>query len=389
MASKNSIKMIVGAGLALAVGSAFAAVSEDFEDGTFSGTWTVGGCELSAEKLTEGSHASITAGSPIGDGANAKVLAISGEAVCGNVDADAGVARSDFLVNVTEFSTDELEAPTREGVRIAVAAGASDTSTAPIAIYCKTNSTHAGWVTTDTTISQSTWHRLTLIFNYTNSTCQVSLDGVPVVNAAGYLKTDAATAGGSWYKFATPVESNDGAITSLNFIGLGSIDDVVVAAATSEDTIFPAEAKAKVDSKYDIALNDLTKWGVSTSTDLTEVTLAGTQSVAAKLEAGLDPAGTTDFAPTAMTLADGGTGALNATVSLPFEEAYGATRKYSVSFANAAGSTVSFDDGSGTTVDSISDLDLTDGKISFSIPAELASEPVLKIKVSVTATAAE
>ncbi len=310
MASKNSIRMVVGAGLALAAGVAFAAVSEDFEDGANSGTWTGG--TVTTENTTP-----PNVGSPITGAAHTKYYTVAGEVTCENTDTDAAsaFAKADFLVCVTEATTDELAAPDSDA-RIAVAAApAASAETDPkVSIY-----TGGNWVeATSATFKLNTWQRLTLVFDYAHGRCQVLLDGVPVVSASGYLAAEGAATNGSWYALASDEQSaTTGSVASLKFVGLANIDDVVVTAPVAEQpAVYDANATTTVGS-FTVKLNDLAKWGVDATT-ISTVTLNSTagMTVAAKLDAGLDPTSETKFNPTAMKLTENGG---SASVTVPFE----------------------------------------------------------------------
>lgn len=368
MVSKNTIRMVVGAGLALAAGVAFAAVSENFEGGSDPTGWTGG-------TVMTGSHSPIAVGSPITTGADANYYAIAGEATCENTDTASAFAKADFLVCVTEATTDELPAPDSDA-RIAVAAApAASAVTAPkVSIY-----TGSAWVTaTSATFTLGTWQRLTLVFDYANGRCQVLLDGVPVVSASGYLAATGDAMNGSWYALANT--SSTDSVASLKFVGLAKIDDVVVEPDDSAPTVYAKNATTTVGS-FTVKLNDLAQWGVDAIT-INTVTLNSTagMTVAAKLEAGLNPTSATKFNPTAMELTENGG---SASITVPFELDT-ASQYYEVVVSDGAKSqTLTSAENGGLTVSSASESKRT---LEFAIPSGFTGN-VLTFTINTAATA--
>ena len=389
MASKDNIKLFFGAGLALAVGVAFAdttpVVSQTFE-GAASGE--IGGSlsGWAGNGTVETVDGTITIGNsvdrPITD-TGTKVLAIAGEVTCTSSGTEGGYYVSDFLVKIPEGNDGKLaNPPTDDGVQIAVAAGQATTvgnaTTIPLCVYSKDKSNSAGWTTSSIAIDTNTWHRLTLVFDYGNKTCQINWDGAPVVTEKGYLKSDKnGTGNGSWYKLAN---DNSTSIASLKFVGAASIDDVLVTQGTKTD-VTPAygDAAAAValdDANVSIPLNKLSEWGVDSTTIETATIDNSGMTVAEKLAAGLEPGENTKFELTGMTLAANGT----PTITFPGS----ATAKNGVQPSY----TVTVTDGSGTVVSGASATigAATGGGMQAAITLPDNPPAVLKFKITATAT---
>jgi len=313
MVSKNSMKLFVGAGLMLAASGAFAAVSQTFTgtaDAAVStvsaagaGTWAGDG----TLKLVASAPTS-PAGQPVSDSGTI-VLSVEGEVTCSNSGSGATSSQADFLINISDPSE---EFPEDLGtLQIAVAAGTnvieqtSGPAHVPLAVYCKPNNGNGGvgseiW-TNVTTVATGDWHRVTLAFDYASGRCRLSLDGVPVVSAAGFLSTNGTNTAGSWYKLVSNGDTDY--VESLTFRGVASVDDVVINESIAANS-FTGATSVPVGDDHPIAnvtYNDLNRWGID-GTDLTLQLDNSGLTVAAKLECGLDPIDGKKFEAVAMTL---------------------------------------------------------------------------------------
>jgi len=316
MASKNSIKLFVGAGLMLAASGAFAAaqVSQTFgSDATaalssFSGaagTWFGDGT------LEAGTPSGTFAGSPISDSSGGVILSVEGDVSCTNASNTAATSyETEFLINVPEAS-EELPSLDSE-VQIALAAGTNVVSeSVPLVVYCKPHGSESAAWTNTVSMTTGAWHRVTLAFDYGAGRCRVSLDGVPVVSDAGYLTTnDTTSTSGAWYTLAGTPAAN--LVKSLNFIGVAKVDDVLISDTiannfTGSNTV--TVAGVPVNVSYD----DLNRWGIDGSVESLALELDDSElTVAQKLECGLDPVDGKKFEATAMSLGNG-----TATFTLP------------------------------------------------------------------------
>lgn len=111
--------------------------------------------------------------------------------------------------------------------------------------YCKNRNDVTGWYSLGTTeYAEGAWHRVSFTFDYTKKTCQIRLDGEPLMTANGYLTSDPAGASagtGSWYKLNTTTVQK---ISSLKVVGSTAIDEVVIKQAESRKVtdVLPALA---------------------------------------------------------------------------------------------------------------------------------------------------
>ena len=117
--------------------------------------------------------------------------------------------------------------------------------------YCKNRDGNTDWYTLDETPhAEGEWHRVSFTFDYVHKTCQIRLDGEPLMTANGYLTSDPAGASagtGSWYKLNTTTVQK---ISSLKVVGSTAIDEVVIKQAESGKVtdVLPALADAKSET---------------------------------------------------------------------------------------------------------------------------------------------
>jgi len=202
----------------------------------------------------------------------------------------------DFMFKVEP--TDELEDPTGNDIRVALAVGtnAANTTTAPIKLWCKTTSGgSAGWVDLASAVTTGSWMRATLVLDYDAGKCSVSLDGNPALNGTE-----------KWFFFA-----NDGGdyVASITMVGSTMVDDFVVThtalasyePAGSDATITPAGTSVAVDYGY------INKYGVTTDQVASDAVVNATSGmkISEKFVAGLDPKSDTKFELKTMTPVSG------------------------------------------------------------------------------------
>ena len=215
---KRTKSLLGVAGCVLAAGSLCAAdYSESFENAN---TWTEG--TLFATNYPY----SGVAGKPLSETNPNHVLVIEGDS---SYDASksgsfTGSPLVDMMVQ-TALPDDALENP--EGnPHIAVAVDTNGIFN----VYCKNKSDDdAGWhPLSNKKYEDGAWARVSLLFDYGNSLCQIRIDGEPMMTEYGYLKTD-KTGNGAWYALATNTTSST-AVSNLKVVGCTAIDDVVIAA---------------------------------------------------------------------------------------------------------------------------------------------------------------
>lgn len=329
MERENPLKFMACAAAALVAGVAFsAAVSDDFESEPIDSDWGTPDATIIAENIS-----SVGGGFAIEGAAHAKVLSVTGEATRNSgIESDANQGQADFLVNITEASdADTFSNDSAPGgdVQIAIAAGETiDTSvspnTVPLKIYCKPKSgvtlaDSATWLT-GPSVTTGEWHRVSLVFNYVNGLCKVSVDGKPYVSTSGFLKaatSDSSISGyasksGAWYGLASGQNASGNRIKSLSFVGAAKVDDVVIDAAETVTEKYSGDSSVAVDGLA-VTYEDLNKWGVDGDT-IGDVYLDNSGlSVAQKVVVGLDPTDGSTFTAKAMKMTD----ATTATITLP------------------------------------------------------------------------
>ena len=326
-------------------GGAFAAGAAG-DSYSFEGTTTMGSGDLAG--LT--GNGSVVAASysiasktsqPLPAAAHANVLEIAGTVAYTNVTAFDNSANKasqvDFMFKV-EPTDEALEAPGGVDIQVALAVGVTNANgtTAPIQLYCKTASNaDAGWTTIAESAATGSWMRATLVMDYSDSTCKVSLDSDPVN-------------GGAKYYFAGTKAQDY--VKSITMVGSTQIDDLVVKNESiasydpykdsSGQDLTVTAGSTPVTVKY---LND---YGVTQAQATSNEPLdASGMTVEQKYVAGLDPKSGTKFELQTMT-----PGAENtAVVTFPGNNASGYTVKVTVD--GDVASTVTTSTATGATVE--------------------------------------
>lgn len=275
--------LLIAACAAISAQCAFSAdhvVSESFESsalGVFpasgvSGVWSGNGGTVG--KGNTGSE--VTSPLPSAT-TGTKVLNIAGDVVCTPA---ASANTLDVMVKLT--AVDELETPNdNPQVALAVAKNTNENQV-DLKIYAKqtADAANATWIGLKAGLTAEAWARITLFFDYPNGKVRVSYN-------CEYI--------GDYYLINT-----DSKINSLTFSGSTSIDDVVMTATAAEEynpykdalgDDLKKEVTVGKGEKLNVSLNDLAKWGVSASADLTTVDASDESGmkIADKLVAGLTP----------------------------------------------------------------------------------------------------
>lgn len=217
-------------------------VSEKFEtDGDvtkapYSG-WTGHGTVSATDATYTGA-----AGLPISAGqALGKALSVQGTVQCAASTGANKPATVDMMIQIAK-PDDALELPPTEttettegGIQIAVGV---DTDLS-LKVYCKDKSDKSGWCQVASGLAEGSWHRMSFTFDYGKGTCQISLDGVALVSANGYLTSDPSersTSDGSWYK----LNASASQLATVKVIGSTAIDEVVVKYGATNAEVLPA-----------------------------------------------------------------------------------------------------------------------------------------------------
>lgn len=194
--------------------------------------------KLSNERATWAGYGSVTnqnvgyakpagVGSPINDSTDKLYLSVDGSVTCTAATAENKPATVDMMIQIAK-PDEKLVLPTGEkadDIQIAVGVDTDGSLKA----YCKNRDDETGWYALGTTeYAEGVWHRVSFTFDYGYRTCQIRLDGEPLMTADGYLTSDpkgASAAIGSWYKLNTATVQK---LSSLKVVGSTAIDEVVV-----------------------------------------------------------------------------------------------------------------------------------------------------------------
>lgn len=196
-----------------------------FSDSDGSVTWAGYG---SVTNQTVGYAKPAGVGSPINDSTDKLYLSVDGHVTCTAATEENKPATVDMMIQISR-PDEALALPTGEettgGIQIALGVETDGTLKA----YCKNRAGVTGWYALGTTeYAEGEWHRVSFTFDYGNGTCQIRLDGEPLMTADGYLTSDpegASAAIGSWYKLNTATVQK---LSSLKVVGSTAIDEVVV-----------------------------------------------------------------------------------------------------------------------------------------------------------------
>lgn len=206
---------------------------------------------LSNESATWGGYGSVTnqtagyakpdgVGSPINAATDKLYLSVDGSVTCTAATAENKPATVDMMIQISR-PDEALALPsgeTTDGIQIALGVDTDGTLKA----YCKNRENVTGWYALGTTeYAEGEWHRVSFTFDYTKQTCQIRLDGEPLMTTDGYLTSDpegASAATGSWYKLNTATVK----LSSLKVVGSTAIDEVVVKYGEGLGDVLPSLA---------------------------------------------------------------------------------------------------------------------------------------------------
>lgn len=226
------------------VSQPFARVTGDLTQlgGDKPGTWEGYG---SVTNQTAGYAKPAGVGSPINAATDKLYLSVDGSVICTAATEENKPATVDMMIQISR-PDEALALPTGEettgGIQIALGVETDGTLKA----YCKNRENVTGWYALGTTeYAEGEWHRVSFTFDYTKQTCQIRLDGEPLMTADGYLTSDpegASAAIGSWYKLNTTTKN----LSSVKVVGSTAIDEVVIKQADSGKVtdVLPALADA-------------------------------------------------------------------------------------------------------------------------------------------------
>lgn len=191
------------------------------------GTWAGYG---SVTNQTVGYTKPAGVGSPINTATDKLYLSVDGSVTCTAATAVNKPATVDMMLQIAK-PDEVLALPSGETTGdIQIALGVENNG--KLKVYCKNREGNTGWYTIDETPhAEGEWHRVSFTFDYKKQTCQIRLDGEPLMTEYGYLTSDGTgTANGSWYKLNTTTVQK---ISSLKVVGSTAIDEVVIKQAES------------------------------------------------------------------------------------------------------------------------------------------------------------
>lgn len=166
-------------------------------------------------------------GSPINGSTDKLYLSVDGHVTCTAATTESKPATVDMMIQISR-PDEALALPTGEKADdIQIAVGVETDGT--LKAYCKNRNGVTGWYALgETQYAEGAWHRVSFTFDYGHRTCQIRLDGEPLMTTDGYLTSDpkgASAAIGSWYKLNTATVQK---LSSLKVVGSTAIDEVVV-----------------------------------------------------------------------------------------------------------------------------------------------------------------
>lgn len=221
------------------VSQQFARVTGDLTQlgGDKPGTWEGYG---SVTNQTAGYAKPAGVGSPINGSTDKLYLSVDGSVTCTAATTENKPATVDMMIQISR-PDEALALPsgeTTDGIQIALGVDTDGTLKA----YCKNRENVTGWYALGTTeYAEGEWHRVSFTFDYTKQTCQIRLDGEPLMTTDGYLTSDpegASAATGSWYKLNTATVK----LSSLKVVGSTAIDEVVVKYGEGLGDVLPSLA---------------------------------------------------------------------------------------------------------------------------------------------------
>lgn len=221
------------------VSQQFARVTGDLTQlgGDKPGTWEGYG---SVTNQTAGYAKPAGVGSPINGSTDKLYLSVDGHVTCTAATTESKPATVDMMIQISR-PDEALALPTGEKADdIQIALGVDTDGT--LKAYCKNRENVTGWYALGTTeYAEGAWHRVSFTFDYTKQTCQIRLDGEPLMTTDGYLTSDpegASAATGSWYKLNTATVK----LSSLKVVGSTAIDEVVVKYGEGLGDVLPSLA---------------------------------------------------------------------------------------------------------------------------------------------------
>lgn len=244
-------------------------------------------------------------GSPINGSTDKLYLSVDGHVTCTAATAENKPATVDMMIQISR-PDEALALPsgeTTDGIQIALGVETDGTLKA----YCKNRAGVTGWYALGTTeYAEGEWHRVSFTFDYGNGTCQIRLDGEPLMTADGYLTSDpkgASAAIGSWYKLNTATVQK---LSSLKVVGSTAIDEVVVKYGEGLGDVQPPLADIGGSTASGVPYQWIAKQGITRAMAEGDAPDGTGMKVVEKYQAGFDVADGQKLEIKKMTMTTGG-----------------------------------------------------------------------------------
>ena len=285
------------------VSQQFARVTGDLTQlgGDKPGTWEGYG---SVTNQTAGYAKPAGVGSPINGSTDKLYLSVDGSVTCTAATTENKPATVDMMIQIAK-PDEALALPSGEKADdIQIAVGVETDGT--LKAYCKNRAGVTGWYALGTTeYAEGEWHRVSFTFDYGHRTCQIRLDGEPLMTADGYLTSDpegASAAIGSWYKLNTATVQK---LSSLKVVGSTAIDEVVVKYGEGLGDVLPSLADIGGSTASGVPYQWIAKQGI-TRAQAEAATLPDNSGMSAlqKYQTGLPVGDGKTYVITAMSMAD-------------------------------------------------------------------------------------
>lgn len=285
-----------------------------FSDSDGSVTWAGYG---SVTNQTVGYAKPAGVGSPINDSTDKLYLSVDGHVTCTAATTESKPATVDMMIQISR-PDEALALPSGETTTddIQIALGVETDGT--LKAYCKNRAGVTGWYALGTTeYAEGEWHRVSFTFDYGNGTCQIRLDGEPLMTADGYLTSDpkgASAAIGSWYKLNTATVQK---LSSLKVVGSTAIDEVVVKYGEGLGDVQPPLADIGGSTDSGVPYQWIAKQGI-TRAQAEAATLPDNSGMSAlqKYQTGLPVGDGKTYVITSMSMA-GAAGNVEVTLGVP------------------------------------------------------------------------
>ena len=285
------------------VSQQFARVTGDLTQlgGDKPGTWEGYG---SVTNQTVGYAKPTGVGSPINGSTDKLYLSVDGHVICTAATTESKPATVDMMIQISR-PDEALALPTGEKADdIQIAVGVETDGT--LKVYCTDKTTaKVDWYSLGkATYKEGEWHRVSFTFDYGNGTCQIRLDGEPLMTEHGALTSD-GTGGttGSWYKLNTTTKN----LSSVKVVGSTAIDEVVIKQADSGKVtdVLPALADIGGSTASGVPYQWIAKQGI-TRAQAEAATLPDNSGMSAleKYQTGLPVGDGKTYVITAMSMAD-------------------------------------------------------------------------------------